>query len=59
MARIESEMKEQRETRQARLRATIRKGRQQGFLTYEELQDRLAEDLPGAHGLETLASLFA
>jgi len=59
MARIESEMKEQRETRRARLRATIRKGREQGFLTYEELQDRLAEDLRGADGLETLATLFA
>jgi RNA polymerase primary sigma factor len=59
LIRIESEMKEQRESRQARLRATIRKGRQQGFLTYEELQDRLAEDLPGAEGLETLVTLFA
>ena len=57
--RIASEMKEQRETRQARLRATIRKGRQQGFLTYGELQDGLAEDLPSADGLETLVTLFA
>ena len=57
--RIESEMKEQRESRQARLRAIIRKGREQGFLTYAELQDRLAEDLRAADGLEKLASLFA
>jgi RNA polymerase primary sigma factor len=57
--RIESEMKEQRESRQARLRAIIRKGREQGFLTYAELQDRLAEDLRAADGLENLASLFA
>jgi RNA polymerase primary sigma factor len=52
-------MKEQRDTRRARLRATIRKGRQQGFLTYADLQDRLAEDLRAADGLETLATLFA
>ena len=57
--RIESEMKEQRESRQARLRAIIRKGREQGFLTYAELQDRLAEDLRAADGLEKLANLFA
>ncbi|MCK5363141.1 MAG: hypothetical protein KAR22_09245, partial [Gammaproteobacteria bacterium] len=52
-------MKEQRESRQARLRAIIRKGREQGFLTYAELQDRLAEDLRAADGLEKLANLFA
>jgi RNA polymerase primary sigma factor len=52
-------MKQNSEIGQARLRATIRKGREQGFLTYEELQDRLPEHLRDADGLEAVTAMFA
>ena len=38
-------MKQDFETGQAQLRATIRKAREQGFLTHEELQEHLPEYL--------------
>jgi len=52
-------MNDQSKTGQSRLRAIIRKGREQGFLTYEELQDQLPDHLQGADGLEPVVAMFA
>ena len=41
------------------LTATIRKGREQGFLTYEELQDQLPEHLLDGDGLEPVVAMLA
>jgi len=53
-----SDMNEPSKSTPSRLRATIRKGREQGFLTYEELEDRLGDHLPGDDALESLVALF-
>ena len=52
-------MKQGFETGQAQLRATIRKAREQGFLTHEELQEHLSEYLQDADGRETVTAMFA
>jgi RNA polymerase primary sigma factor len=52
-------MSERSKTEQARLRATIRKGREQGFLTYEELRDQLPDHLQATDGLESVIAMFA
>jgi RNA polymerase primary sigma factor len=41
------------------LRAAIRKGREQGYLTYEDLRDQLPEHLRGADALEPVVAVFA
>ena len=43
----------------SRLRAVIRKGRERGRLTYDELRDQLPEDLRGADQLEPVVAMFA
>ncbi len=43
----------------SRLTATIRKGREQGFLTYDELQDQLPGDLLDSDGLEPVVAMLA
>jgi RNA polymerase primary sigma factor len=43
----------------SRLRATIRKGREQGFLTYDELRDQPPEHLRGVEALEPVVAMFA
>jgi RNA polymerase primary sigma factor len=52
-------MKEEFDRAQSRLRAAIRKGREEGCLTFEELQDQLPEHLRGTDGLEAVAALFS
>jgi RNA polymerase primary sigma factor len=47
------------ESGRSRLRATIRKGRERGFLTYDELRDELPEHLRGVDALEPVVAMFA
>jgi len=51
-------MNEQRKSGQSRLSASIRKGREQGFLTYEELRDQLPDQLQGEDGLASVLALL-
>ena len=43
----------------SRLRAAIRRGREQGYLTYDELRDALREPLGDADALEPVVAVFA
>ena len=52
-------MNQQPKTGQSRLTKALRKGREQGYLTYDELQDLLPERAQGGVGLEPVVAMFA
>jgi RNA polymerase primary sigma factor len=56
--RRNAQMNEQSKSGQSRLSASIRKGREQGFLTYEELRDQLPDQLQGEDGLASVLALL-